>query len=85
MLPVTAKRHRVEAWIVDDTGFPKKAKLRWLIVRDYLELKQGLSSGHHEGRGWSGFHHHGALCIAAYGFLFPENAAIPPRPAEPRS
>jgi SRSO17 transposase len=54
------------------------AKLRWLIERDYLELKQELGLGHYEGRGWRGFHHHGALCIAAYGFLLAERAAIPP-------
>ncbi len=54
------------------------AKLRWLIERDYLELKQELGLGHYEGRGWPGFHHHGAICIAAYGFLVAERAAIPP-------
>ena len=54
------------------------AKLRWLIERDYLELKQELGLGHYEGRSWRGFHHHGALCIAAYGFLVAERAAIPP-------
>ena len=54
------------------------AKLRWLIERDYLELKQELGLGHYEGRGWRGFHHHAALCIAAYGFLLAERAAIPP-------
>ena len=54
------------------------AKLRWLIERDYQELKQELGLGHYEGRGWPGFHHHGALCIAAYGFLIAEKAAIPP-------
>ena len=54
------------------------AKLRWLIERDYLELKQELGLGHYEGRGWRGFHHHAALCIAAYGFLVAERAAIPP-------
>jgi SRSO17 transposase len=57
------------------------AKLRWLIERDYLELKQEIGLGHYEGRGWSGFHHHGALCIAAYGFLVAERAAIPPSAA----
>jgi len=51
---------------------------RWRIERDYLELKQELGLGHYEGRGWRGFHHHGALCIAAYGFLVAERAAIPP-------
>ncbi|HEX9627063.1 MAG TPA: IS701 family transposase [Acidiferrobacterales bacterium] len=54
------------------------AKRRWLIERDYLELKQELGLGHYEGRGWRGFHHHGALCIAAYGFLLAERAALPP-------
>ena len=58
------------------------AKLRWLIERDYLELKQELGLGHYEGRGWHGFHHHGALCIAAYGFLVAEKAAIPPSAPE---
>jgi len=55
-----------------------QAKLRWLIERDYLELKQELGLAHYEGRGWPGFHYHGALCIAAYGFLIAERAAIPP-------
>ncbi len=58
------------------------AKLRWLIEPDYLELKQELGLGHYEGRGWPGFHHHGALCIAAYGFLVAEKAAIPPSAKE---
>ncbi len=58
------------------------AKLRWLIERDYLELKQELGLGHYEGRGWPGFHHHAALCIAAYGFLIAEKAAIPPSAAK---
>jgi SRSO17 transposase len=54
------------------------AKQRWLIERDYLELKQELGLGHYEGRGWRGFHHHAALCIAAYGFLVAERAALSP-------
>ncbi len=54
------------------------AKLRWLIERDYQELKQELGLGHYEGRGWPGFHHHAALAIAAYGFLLSERLAIPP-------
>ena len=58
------------------------AKLRWLVERDYLELKQELGLGHYEGRGWPGFHHHAALCIAAYGFLVAERAAIPPSAPE---
>ena len=54
------------------------AKLRWRIERDYQELKQEVGLGHYEGRGWRGFHHHATLCIAAYGFLIAERAAIPP-------
>jgi len=37
------------------------AKLRWRIERDYQELKDALGLDHFEGRGWRGFHHHGAL------------------------
>jgi len=59
------------------------AKLRWRIERDYQELKQEVGLGHYEGRGWRGFHHHATLCIAAYGFLIAERAAIPP--SGPRS
>lgn len=55
-----------------------KAKHRWVIERDYQELKQELGLGHYEGRGWRGFHHHAALCIAAYGFLVAERATFPP-------
>src|SRR5713226_7295323 len=54
------------------------AKMRWRIERDYQELKQQLGLGHYEGRGWPGFHHHGTLCVAAYGFLISEKGTIPP-------
>lgn len=54
------------------------AKLRWRIERDFQDLKQDLGLGHYEGRGWRGFHHHAALCIAAYGFLVTERSLIPP-------
>ena len=54
------------------------AKMRWRIERDYQELKQEIGLGHFEGRGWPGFHHHGTLCIAAYGFLISERETIPP-------
>lgn len=54
------------------------AKMRWMIERDYLELKQEIGLGHYEGRGWRGFHHHAALCTAAYGFLLLQRAAFPP-------
>lgn len=70
-----------------DTGFERLvylAKLRWLIEKDYRELKQELGLGHYEGRGWSGFHHHAALAIAAYGFLLKERLAIPPSAANQR-
>ena len=54
------------------------AKMRWRIERDYQELKQEIGLGHYEGRGWQGFHHHGTLSIAAYGFLVSERSPIPP-------
>jgi len=54
------------------------AKHRWIIERDYEELKQELGLGHYEGRGWRGFHHHVTLCIAAYGFLVAERSRFSP-------
>ena len=54
------------------------AKSRWRIERDFQELKDELGLDHYEGRGWRGFHHHGALCIAAYAFLVAERARLPP-------
>src|SRR5213593_4207103 len=57
------------------------AMLRWRIERDYQELKDELGLDHFEGRGWRGFHHHAALCIAAYAFLAAERLAhFPPEP-----
>lgn len=56
----------------------KIAKHRWIIERDYEELKQELGLGHYEGRGWRGFHHHATLCIAAYGFLISERNRFSP-------
>jgi SRSO17 transposase len=56
----------------------KTAKHRWIIERDYQELKQELGLGHYEGRSWRGFHHHATLCIAAYGFLVAERNRFSP-------
>jgi SRSO17 transposase len=56
----------------------KIAKHRWIIERDYEELKQELGLGQYEGRGWRGFHHHAVLCIATYGFLVSERTRFPP-------
>ena len=56
-------------------------KMRWRIERDFQEMKDELGLDHFEGRGWRGFHHHGALCIAAYAFLAAERARLsPPEP-----
>ena len=55
------------------------AKARWIIERDYQELKQEIGLDHYEGRGWRGFHHHASLCIAAYGFLVAERCLFPPQ------
>jgi len=60
------------------TALVKLAKHRWIIERDYQELKQELGIGHYEGRGWRGFHHHATLCIAAYGFLVVERTRFSP-------
>ena len=56
----------------------KMAKHRWIIERDYEELKQELGLGHFEGRTWRGFHHPATLCIAAYGFLVAERNLFSP-------
>jgi SRSO17 transposase len=56
----------------------KMAKHRWIIERNYEELKQELGLGHFEGRNWRGFHHHATLCIAAYGFLVAERNRFSP-------
>ena len=51
------------------------------IIENFQELKDELGLDHFEGRGWRGFHHHGALCIAAYAFLAAERATLsPPAP-----
>jgi SRSO17 transposase len=60
------------------TVLVRLAHHRWIIERDYEELKQELGLGHYEGRGWRGFHHHATLCIAAYGFLVIERTRFPP-------
>jgi len=54
------------------------SKHRWVIERDYEELKQELGLTHYEGRNWRGFHHHATLCIAAYGFLMAERSRFSP-------
>jgi hypothetical protein len=51
-----------------------------VIERDYEKLKQEVGLGHYEGRNWRGFHRHGTLCIAAYGFLVAERSRFPPQP-----
>jgi SRSO17 transposase len=56
----------------------KIAKHRWIIERDYEELKQELGLGHYAGRGWRGFHHHATLCTAAYVFLVTERNRFSP-------
>jgi SRSO17 transposase len=60
------------------TELVRAAKHRWIIERDYEELKQELGLGDFEGRNWRGFHHHATLCIAAYGFLVAERNRFSP-------
>lgn len=54
------------------------SKHRWVVERDYEELKGELGLAHYEGRNWRGFHHHATLCIAAYGFLMAERSRFSP-------
>ena len=54
------------------------SKHRWVIERDYEELKSELGLAHYEGRNWRGYHHHATLCIAAYGFLMAERSRFSP-------
>jgi SRSO17 transposase len=54
------------------------SKHRWVIERDYEELKGELGLAHYEGRNWRGLHHHATLCIAAYGFLIAERSRFSP-------
>jgi SRSO17 transposase len=54
------------------------SKHRWVIERDYEELKGELGLAHYEGRNWRGYHHHATLCIAAYGFLIAERSRFSP-------
>jgi SRSO17 transposase len=64
------------------------AQRRWRIERDYQELKDEIGLDHFEGRSWRGFHHHAALCIAAYGSLVAERGVFSPadiRAALPQS
>jgi len=71
-------------WLLN---FPRDTKLealvaitkqRWMVERDYEELKQEVGLSHYEGRSWRGFHHHVTLCIAAYGFLVAERSRFSP-------
>jgi SRSO17 transposase len=57
--------------------------LRWRIERDFQELKGELGLNKFQGRKWRGFHHHAALCIAAYGFLLTERGLFSPPGAFP--
>lgn len=54
------------------------AKLRWRVERDYQDLKNEVGLDHFEGRSWPGFHHHAALCAAAYAFLALRRALFSP-------
>jgi len=68
-------RHYWLSTLSEKTSFRKlvfNAMGRWMIERDYEELKSELGLSHYEGRNWRGFHHHATLCIASYGFLMLE-------------
>lgn len=67
---VQIAREEIEAALSKE--LVRNAMGRWMIERDYEELKSELGLSHYEGRNWRGFHHHATLCIAAYGFLMLE-------------
>lgn len=54
-------------------------KARWIIERDYEDLKGELGLDHFEGRSYIGWNHHASMCIAAASFLLTERAgSFPP-------
>jgi SRSO17 transposase len=63
---------------VDIQKLVRITHLRWRIERDFQELKDELGLDHFEGRKWLGFHHHAALCVAAYGFIAAERSRFSP-------
>ena len=52
--------------------------LRFRIEQDYGHLKDDLGLDHFEGRNWNGFHHHLALCSAAYAYLIARRGRFSP-------
>jgi SRSO17 transposase len=55
------------------------AKLRWRVERDYQELKEEIGLDHYEGRTWSGFQHHTAMCVLAHAFVALRGALFSPK------
>jgi SRSO17 transposase len=65
----------------EDSTLQKLASLvhlRFRIEQDYGHLKDDLGLDHFEGRSWNGFHHHLALCSAAYAYLIARRGRFPP-------
>jgi SRSO17 transposase len=44
-------------------------KQRWQVEQGYQQLQEELGLDHFEGRSWTGFQHHAAMTLLAYGFL----------------
>jgi SRSO17 transposase len=57
------------------------AKHRWIIERDYQELKQELGLGHFEGRGCADFITTPPYALPLMASWFPKGAVFPPLPA----
>ncbi|MGD9538950.1 MAG: IS701 family transposase [Alphaproteobacteria bacterium] len=71
----------------EDTGIDELVELAmraWEGEAGYRALKDEIGLGHYEGRGWRGFHHHAALCVAVYAFLLRERMARIESPETPR-
>jgi len=68
-----------DAYSLEDRAHLSRSPQR--AERDLADIQRELGLHHYEGRSWRGFHHHAALCGAAFSFLAAERAQLaPPMP-----